>query len=143
MLEIAFKILDAFYPPFLIVGGFESAFIALTSLDQVKSASSSILPIVHPRVILSNAWFQADGQIPVLQPQRPLPVRLKPDLSWETWLLVAALPQAFLPQALTLSCATFQRRCASFEHQHKCSRLWKRSRKQSFKLTNDGQTLKW
>src|SRR5207244_6495590 len=92
-----------FHPPFLIVGGFESAFIALTSLDQVKSASSSILPIVHPRVILSNAWFQADGQIPVLQPQRPLPVRPKPDLSWETWLPVAALPQAFLPHALTLA----------------------------------------
>jgi hypothetical protein len=56
MLEIAFKILDAIlHALFLIVGGFESAFIALTSLDQVKSASSSILPIVHPRVILSNA----------------------------------------------------------------------------------------
>jgi hypothetical protein len=48
-------------------------------------------------------WFQTDHQIQVLQPQRPFPVRLRPDHSWETWLPVAALPQAFIPNALTLA----------------------------------------
>jgi hypothetical protein len=52
---------------------------------------------------VTHMWFQTDRQIQILQPERPLPVRLKPDQSWETWLPVAALPQTFLPDALTLA----------------------------------------
>jgi len=54
---------------------------------------------------VTDVWFQSDRQIPVLQPQRPLPVRLKPEECWETWLPVAALPQRVLQQALTLAYA--------------------------------------
>jgi hypothetical protein len=41
------------------------------------------------------------ARVPVLQ--RPLPVRLKPDQSWDTWVSVAALPQIVLREALTLA----------------------------------------
>ena len=105
MLEIGFKILDAILPAFFnrrrlrvrvhraqfVGSGQECFFVNLTNRSSTRD-----LEVTH-------VWFQADGQIPLLQPQRPLPVRLAPDQSWETWLPVAALPQAVLPQALTLA----------------------------------------
>jgi len=103
MVEIVFKIVDAILPAFFnrrrlrvrvhrafLGTGEECFFVNLTNRSSKRD-----LEVTH-------VWFQTDRQIQVLQPQRPLPVRLKPDQSWETWLPVAALPQAFSPVALTL-----------------------------------------
>jgi hypothetical protein len=105
MIEIVFKILDAILPAFFnrrrlrvrvhrayLVGSDQECFF----VNLTNRSSTRHLEVTH-------LWFQTDHQIPVLQPKRPLPVRLKPDQSWETWIPVASLPQAFLPEALTLA----------------------------------------
>ncbi len=43
-------------------------------------------------VEITHVWFETDPQVHVMQPKRPLPKRLKPDESWETWIPVTALP---------------------------------------------------
>jgi|SRR5207249_1644079 len=105
MIEIVFKFLDAILPAFFnrrrlrvrvhrayfAGSGQECFFVNLTNRSSTRD-----LEVTH-------VWFQADSRVPVLQPQRPLPVRLRPDESWETWLPVAALPQVFLPEAFTLA----------------------------------------
>jgi hypothetical protein len=92
------------YRPFSIVGDFAFVHRAhLAASDQecffinlTNRSSTRDLEVTH-------VWFQTDHQIQGLQPERPLPVRLKPDQSWETWIPVASLPQAFLPDAQTLA----------------------------------------
>ncbi len=105
MIELAFKVLDALLPAFfnrrrlrvrvhraVFVGsGQECFFVNLTNLSSTRE-----LEVTH-------VWFQTDRQIPVMQPKRPLPVRLKPDQTWETWLPVVDVPEDFVPQALTLA----------------------------------------
>src|SRR5262245_16585993 len=104
MVEIGFRILDAVLPAFFnrrrlrvrvhrafLGTGEECFFVNLTNRSSKRD-----LEVTH-------VWFQTDRhQIQVLQSQRPLPKRLKPDESWETWLPVADLPEAFSPVALTL-----------------------------------------
>ena|SRR5262249_35733759 len=104
MVTIVFKILDAILPAFFnrrrlsvrvhrafFGTGEECFFVNLTNRSSKRD-----LEVTH-------VWFQTDRrQIQVLQAQRPLPVRLKPDQSWETWLPVTVLPEAFRPVALTL-----------------------------------------
>jgi hypothetical protein len=47
---------------------------------------------------ITHVWFQCpSGQVPALQPSRPLPKRLKPDETWETWVAARYLPS--LPEA--------------------------------------------
>ena len=102
--EILFKILDAILPAIFnrrrlrvrvhrafLGTGEECFFVNLTNRSSTRD-----LEVTH-------VWFQTGRhQIQVLQPQRPLPKRLKPDESWETWLPVVALPEPFRPVALTL-----------------------------------------
>jgi hypothetical protein len=103
MVEIVFKILDAVLLAFFnrrrlrvrvhrafLGTGEECFFVNLTNRSSKRD-----LEVTH-------VWFQTDREIHVLEPQRRLPVRLKPDESWETWLPVEALPQAFRSVALTL-----------------------------------------
>ena len=104
MVQIAFKILDAILPTFFnrrrlrvrvhrafFGTGEECFFVNLTNRSSKRD-----LEVTH-------VWFQTDrDQIQVLQSQRTLPVHLKPEQSWETWLPVADLPEAFRPVALTL-----------------------------------------
>ena len=35
---------------------------------------------------ITHVWFDTKPEVPVLEPTRPLPKRLKPDESWETWI---------------------------------------------------------
>src|SRR5215831_7633069 len=99
MVEIAFKILDAILPAFFnrrrlrvrvhrafflehesayyVTGvilaprpqGVECFFVNLTNRSSARD-----LEVTH-------VWFQANRQIQILHPERPLPVRLKPDQS--------------------------------------------------------------
>jgi hypothetical protein len=34
---------------------------------------------------ITHVWFEADPEVPVLMPERPLPARLRPDEQWEGW----------------------------------------------------------
>jgi hypothetical protein len=43
-------------------------------------------------VEITHVWFETDPQVHVMQPDRPLPKRLKPDEPWETWIPVGELP---------------------------------------------------
>ena len=105
MLEIGFKILDAILPAFFnrqrlrvrvyrgyFVGSDQECFF----VNLTNRSSKRDLEVTH-------VWFQGRRQIPVLQPERPLPVRLKPGECWETWIPVAALHQIVLPEALNLA----------------------------------------
>ena len=105
MLEKGFKIIDAILPAFFnrrrlqvrvhrayfVESGQECLVVNLTNRSSTRD-----LEITH-------VWFQGASQIPVLQPERPLPACLKPNDSWQTWLPISALPQSVLTEALTLA----------------------------------------
>ena len=42
---------------------------------------------------ITHIWFDCKPQIHISQPDRPLPKRLKPDETWETWILLKDLPE--------------------------------------------------
>jgi hypothetical protein len=52
-------------------------------------------------VEITHVWVESAPNIPVLNGDRPLPRRLKPDESWETWLSFAQVPSALLLRADT------------------------------------------
>src|SRR5687767_11200319 len=41
---------------------------------------------------LTHVWLASSPPVAALQPERPLPKRLKPDETWETWIFVDAIP---------------------------------------------------
>jgi hypothetical protein len=43
---------------------------------------------------ITHVWFAVAPEVHLLRPERPLPNRLKPDESWETWVDVDALPKS-------------------------------------------------
>jgi hypothetical protein len=43
-------------------------------------------------VEITHVWFDCVSKVSVLQPDRLLPKRLKPDESWETWIEVNKIP---------------------------------------------------
>src|SRR4051812_7190 len=105
MLETGFKILDAILPAFfngrrlrvrVHRGYFNGSDQECFFVSLINRSSTRELEV-------TDIWFKGNIRIPVLQPQRPLPVHLKPEQCWETWFPVAALPQIVLPQALTLA----------------------------------------
>ncbi len=52
---------------------------------------------------VTHVWFDYSPQIPVIQPDRPLPKRLKPDESFETWIEAGAIPGRLWSEAFTLA----------------------------------------
>ena len=52
---------------------------------------------------ITHVWFDCEPQVPAMQPDRPLPKRLKPDETWETWVEVADLPGHVRDDAYTLA----------------------------------------
>src|SRR5947209_19690541 len=46
-------------------------------------------------VEVTHVWVVTTPEVPVLNPNRPLPVRLRPDETWETW-----VPWQYLPPAI-------------------------------------------
>jgi hypothetical protein len=59
----------------------ECFYLNVTNLSSVKE-----IEITHLFFINENK------QIPIIQPDRPLPKRLKPDETWETWIRVSQIP---------------------------------------------------
>lgn len=43
---------------------------------------------------ITHVWFDCQPRIDVLNPERPLPKRLRPDEPWETWIEVQRLPSS-------------------------------------------------
>ena len=54
-------------------------------------------------VEITHVWFDATPQVHVLCSDRPLPVRLKPYESWETWQHLDTLPAVVRHDAFTLA----------------------------------------
>jgi hypothetical protein len=53
-------------------------------------------------VEVTHVWFETRPEIQVLNSERPLPRRLAPDQTWETWLPLEAVPEKQRSKILTL-----------------------------------------
>ena len=69
---------------FFLAVGVECYFLNVTNVSSTKE------------VEITHLYFQDSNnrQIPVIQKDRPLPKRLKPDETWETWIRVELIPQS-------------------------------------------------
>jgi hypothetical protein len=65
----------------------ECYFINVTNLSLQREAE------------VTHVWMECGREIPVLNPARRLPRRLKPEESWETWIEVESLPASFREDA--------------------------------------------
>jgi hypothetical protein len=52
---------------------------------------------------ITHVWFETNPEVHVTRPDRPLPKRLKPQESWETWVSVFQVPAESHEQAYTLA----------------------------------------
>jgi hypothetical protein len=43
---------------------------------------------------IKDVWYEGSPAIPVLNPQRPLPTRIRAGAMWETWIPIADIPVA-------------------------------------------------
>src|SRR4051794_31073004 len=57
--------------------GRQCYFMTVTNLSQEKE------------VEITHVWINGHPQVSAIPPERPLPKRLKPDETWETWIDVA------------------------------------------------------
>lgn len=76
---------------FFLPNGPECYFINVVNLSLQREAE------------ITHVWLESDEQIPVLNPSRPLPRRLKPEETWGTWIEVDTLPQSIREDAYTLA----------------------------------------
>jgi len=65
---------------FFLPNGPECYFINVTNLSLQRDAE------------VTHVWIESGNEIPVLNLSRPLPRRLRPEESWETWIEVERLP---------------------------------------------------
>jgi len=56
-------------------------FVNVTNLSRDRS------------VEITHVWLDTQPQIQILNPERPLPRRLAPDETWETWLPLEVVPK--------------------------------------------------
>jgi hypothetical protein len=75
---------------FFFNGGPECYFVNATNLSHNKEFE------------ITHVWVDCSPQVHILRPERPLPKRLRPDESWETWIEVAKLPAAIRDDAYDL-----------------------------------------
>lgn len=54
-------------------------------------------------VEITHVWIKCGCQIPVIQRNRPLPKRLKPDETWETWIEMDKVPRECWDDAYELA----------------------------------------
>lgn len=52
---------------------------------------------------ITHVWLESRNQIPVLNPSRPLPHRLRPEETWETWIEVNGLPESIREDSFKLA----------------------------------------
>lgn len=66
----------------MLPGGPECYFINVTNISLQRD------------VEITHVWMDCSDELPVLNPLRPLPRRIKPEESWETWIAMNSLPQS-------------------------------------------------
>lgn len=72
--------------------GPECYFINVTNLSPQRDAE------------ITHVWMACcEEEIHIINPLRPLPRRLKPEESWETWIEVNNLPEAYRANAFSLA----------------------------------------
>jgi len=76
---------------YFLPNGPECYFINLANLSLQRDAE------------VTHVWLESDNQIPVLNPTRPLPRRLKPEETWETWIEVESLPKSIREDSFELA----------------------------------------
>lgn len=76
---------------FFLPNGPECYFINVTNLSLKRDA------------VITHVWMENEGQLPILNPHRPLPKRLRPEETWETWIDVAQLPISIKTDAFGLA----------------------------------------
>jgi TIR domain len=59
-----------------------AAFVNITNLSENRD------------IVITHVWFEATPRVFAVPTDRPLPVRLKPDETWETWIDLRSLPSA-------------------------------------------------
>ena len=74
------KIRFTVHRAFFISGRIECYFFNVTNLSSKKE------------IEITHLWFEDKPQISVMNKDRPLPKRLKPDETWETWIRIANIP---------------------------------------------------
>ena len=67
---------------YFVVTGRECFFLNLTNLSRNRE------------VEVTHVWFDCSPQVSAQNRDRPLPKRLKPDETWETWVEVGKIPGA-------------------------------------------------
>jgi hypothetical protein len=76
---------------FLLPSGPECYLINVANLSLQRDAE------------ITHVWFDNSEQVPVLNPSRPLPRRLRPEETWETWIAVESLPKMIQQDAFELA----------------------------------------
>lgn len=76
---------------FFLPKGPECYFINVTNLSLQRDAE------------VTHVWIESGDQIPVLDRSRPLPRRLRPEETWETWIEVERLPISIREDAFKLA----------------------------------------
>jgi hypothetical protein len=56
---------------------------------------------------ITHVWLETTPSVDVVNTQRPLPKRLQPDESWETWIPITAVPSSYLAEVLRLARVRF------------------------------------
>jgi hypothetical protein len=76
---------------FLLPSGPECYFINVANLSLQREAE------------ITHVWIEGPDQVPVLNPSRSLPRRLRPEETWETWIAVDSLPKAIQQDSFELA----------------------------------------
>src|ERR1043166_5551705 len=99
MLELAYKALD------LLLGALFGArrirvrvhVATLLPVNEV-AAFVSVVNLSRSRdVEVTHVWIAGESSLPIINADRPLPVRLRPDETWETWILLRDVPESLRP----------------------------------------------
>ncbi|HEV7921815.1 MAG TPA: hypothetical protein VGR02_13585 [Thermoanaerobaculia bacterium] len=103
MIELAYKALDLLLAAF---GGLRRVRVLVHLGAHLSSGEIAyfvkIVNLSSARdVEVTHVWLEAEPDVPLLQEDRPLPVRLQPDQTWETWLPIKRVPASILAQVPT------------------------------------------
>ena len=69
----------------------ECFFINVTNISRTRE------------IEITHVWFDLNPQVPVINKDRVLPKRLKPDETWETWIGVNSVPTATIDEVFKLA----------------------------------------
>ena len=94
MIELAYKALDLLLAAF---GGLRRVRVLVHLGAHIPNGEIAyFIKVVNLSsgrdVEITHIWLDAEPNVPVLQDDRPLPVRLQPDQTWETWLPIGYVP---------------------------------------------------